>query len=76
MSSKADELFSMIEDLPVDVKTALVEKILASIYPAQKELEEKWKKEIEERVYELQTGKVQLISGEEVFKEIQEKFNK
>ncbi|WP_366923731.1 addiction module protein [Metallumcola ferriviriculae] len=76
MSSKADELFSIIEDLPVDVKTALVEKILASIYPTQKEIEEEWKKEIEERVYEFQTGKVQLIPGEEVFKEIQEKFDK
>lgn len=64
----------MIEDLPVDVKITLVDKILASIHPIQKGLEEEWKKEIGERIHELQTGKVQLISGEEVFNEIKEKY--
>lgn len=74
MSSNADKLFSMIEDLPIDIKTALVDKILASIHPAQKDIEEEWKKEVEDRIHELQSTKAQLIPREVVFKEIKEKY--
>jgi len=76
MVTKTDELISMVESLPVDIKTTLVEKILNSLYPSQKEIDALWAKEAERRVKEIKTGKVKTIPGDEVFKEIQEKFYK
>jgi putative addiction module component (TIGR02574 family) len=76
MVTKTDELISMVESLPVDIKTTLVEKILNSLYPSQKEIDALWAKEAERRVKEIKTGKVKTIPGDEVFKEIQKKFYK
>ena len=76
MATKTKELIAMVESLPVDVKTTLVEKILNSLHPSQKEIDALWAKEAERRVKEIKTGKVKTISGNKVFKEIQEKFYK
>lgn len=76
MATKTKELISMVESLPVDIKTTLVEKILDSLHPSQKEIDALWIKEAEKRVKEIKTGKVKTIPGEEVFKEIQGKFHK
>ncbi len=74
MSSKTNDLFTIIENMPIDVKTALIEKLLASIHPLQKDVDEEWKEEAEERISEIKTGNVQLISGDEGFKEIEDKY--
>jgi len=74
MTTKTKELISMVEALPVDIKTTLVEKILNSLYPSQKEIDALWAKEVEKRVKEIKTGKVKTIPDDKVFKEIQEKF--
>ncbi len=76
MSSKTNNLFTIIENMPIDVKTALIEKILASIHPLQKDVDEEWKVEAEERISEIKTGNVQLISGDEVFKEIEDRYKR
>ncbi len=74
MIPKTNEIISMVESLPVDIKTILVEKILSSLHPSQKEIDALWAKESEKRVNEIKTGKVKTIPGNEVFKEIQGKF--
>ena len=76
MSSKTDELLTIIESLPIDVKTELVEKILASLHPLEKEVDEEWIKAAEDRVGEIKAGNVKLISGDEVFNEIREKYGR
>ncbi len=76
MSSKVNDLFIMIENMPIDVKTALIEKILASIHPSQKAVDEEWAKEAEERISEIKAGKVQLILGDEVFNKIKDRYKK
>ncbi|MCL4456158.1 MAG: addiction module protein [Nitrospirae bacterium] len=76
MSAKTNELISMVESLPVDIKTTLVEKILNSLHPSQKEIDALWAKEAERRVKEIKTGKVKTIPGDKVFKEIQQKFQR
>ncbi len=76
MTTKTKELISMIESLPVDIKTTLVEKILSSLHPTQKEIDALWAKESEKRVKEIKTGKVKSISGDKVFKEIHEKYHR
>ena len=76
MAAKTNELISMVESLPVDIKTTLVEKILNSLYPSQKEIDALWAKVAERRVDEIKTGKVKTIPGDKVFREIQEKFHR
>jgi len=76
MTTKTDQLISLVESLPLDIKTKLIEKILNSLHPSQKEIDELWAKEAEERVEDIKTGKIKTISGKEVFKEIHKRFNK
>tara|TARA_B100000315_G_scaffold260365_1_gene321170 strand:- start:721 stop:948 length:228 start_codon:yes stop_codon:yes gene_type:complete len=72
---KTEELISEAISLPVDIKTDLVNKLLESLHPTNKEIDELWAKEAEKRVDEIKTGKVKTIPGQDVFKEIQNKFN-
>lgn len=74
--TKANELISMAESLPVDIKIKLIDKLLNSLHPSQKEIDELWVREVERRVEEIKTGKVKTIPGEKVFKEIQKQFSK
>ena len=64
----------MVESLPVDIKTTLVEKILNSLHPSQKEIDALWAKEAEKRVREIKAGRVKTIRGEDVFREIKKRF--
>ena len=71
---KTEKLFSEIESLPIDLKTKLVEKILLSINPIQKEIDELWAKEVEIRLKEAESDKEKLISEKEVFEKVLEKI--
>lgn len=76
MGSNTDDLFTMIDSLPIDIKTTLVEKLLESIQPIQKVVDEEWKKAAEERISEMKTGNVKVIPGDDVFNEIKEKYGR
>ncbi|MBI5190440.1 MAG: addiction module protein [Nitrospirae bacterium] len=76
MATKTADLISMVESLPVDMKTALVERLLDSLHPSQKEIDALWAKEAEKRVEEIRTGKVKTIPGDEVFRELRKKYSK
>lgn len=73
---KSDELMSMVDELPIDIKTQLVEKLLSSMHPHQKNIDELWVEEAEKRINEVKTGAVKTIPGETVFKEIRDRFSK
>ncbi len=72
---KTDELISEAISLPVEVRTLLVNKLLESLNPPDKEIDNLWVKEAEKRVEELRTGKVKTIPGKEVFRKISKKIN-
>ncbi|MFC1669807.1 addiction module protein [Spirochaetota bacterium] len=74
--NKVDELISEIESLPIEIKTEIIDKLLNSINPTQKEIDKLWAKEAEKRVGEIKSGKVKTIPGEKVFSEIQDKLSK
>ena len=76
MTSKTIELISTVESLPIDIKTTLIEKLLNSLHPSQKEIDKLWAKEAERRVSDIKTGKVKTIPGDEVFREIHKKHHK
>ena len=67
---KTDDLIAKALLLPVEVRTQLAEKLLRSLNPSRKEIDEAWAAEAEKRVQEIRTGKVKTIPGGEVFKKI------
>jgi len=70
-----DELISLAESLPIELKTELIERLLYSMSPSQKDIDELWAIEAEKRVEELRTGKVKAIPGEDIFREIRERLS-
>ncbi|MBX3244839.1 MAG: addiction module protein [Acidobacteria bacterium] len=76
MTTQAMEIMEMADSLPIDMKIELVDRLLDSMYPRQKETDDLWKIEIERRVEEVRSGKVKTIPGEQVFAEIEERFGK
>jgi putative addiction module component (TIGR02574 family) len=73
---KTEELMSEAESLPLNLKTQLIDRLLNSINPSQNDIDKLWAEEAEKRVAEIQTGEVKPISGDIVFREIQERFSK
>jgi putative addiction module component (TIGR02574 family) len=75
MTTSTPELVSMVESLPIEVKALLVEKLLVSMYPNQKENDDLWKIEAQRRVEEVRSGAVVPIPGDEVFEEVRKRFD-
>ena len=73
---KVDDFISEIESLPIEIKTELIDRLLNSINPTQKDIDKLWEREAEKRVSEIKSGKVKTIPGDKVFSEIQNKFSK
>lgn len=67
---KSDELFDEAVLLPIEIRTQLVDKLLRSLHPVEKEIDELWAAEAEKRVEEIKSGQVKTIPGDEVFKKI------
>ena len=67
---KTNDLFAKAISLPVDMRTQLVDKLLQSLHPIQKEIDELWAIEGEKRVQEIRDGKATPIPGEDVFRKI------
>ena len=76
MATKTDELMLMVESLPIDIKTKLIETILNSLHPSQKEIDRLWAEEAERRVKEIKSAKVRTVSSEEVFEGVKRRYNK
>lgn len=69
-----DELINEAMSLPVELRAQLVDELLKSLNPSQAEIDELWAIEAEKRVAEIETGKVQLIPGEQVFAELRKRL--
>jgi len=76
MATQTADIMEIADSLPIDMKIELVDRLLDSMYPREKEIDELWKIEIERRVEEVRSGKVKTIPGEEVFAEIEKRFGK
>jgi len=72
---KTKALFDEAISLPIEIRMQLVEKLLRSLNPTQKEIDKLWAKEAERRIKEIKGGKVKTIPGEKVFKRIRDRLN-
>ena len=75
LALKQEQLFDEIDILPIDLKTKIVDKILASITPANSSIDALWIKEVNKRKTDIETNNVSLIDGDEVFKKISQRLN-
>ncbi len=64
------QLFNEIDILPIDLKTKIVDKILNSIQPVTKSIDDLWIAEVNKRKGEIENNQVELIDGNEVFSKI------
>lgn len=73
---KENDIISVAESLPIEMKTKLIDKLLQSLNPSQKEIDELWAIEAERRIKEIESGQVKPIPGEVVFQKIHKKFKR
>ena len=73
---KTDELISEAISLPIDIRTQLINRLLVSLNPERRDIDEFWMKEAEKRLKDIKTGKVKTVPGEQVFQEIKERFQR
>lgn len=69
------ELFEEINILPIEVKTQLLDRLLKSINPMNSDIDSLWIEETAKRKAEIESGAVELVSGDEVFSEIAKRLN-
>ena len=67
---KEEELMEEIDVLPLDLKTKIIERLLASITPTDSAIDALWIKEADRRRSEVENDSEILVSGEEVFQKI------
>jgi len=75
LALKQEQLFDEIDILPIDLKTKIVDKILASITPINASIDALWVKEVNKRKNDIETNKVSLVDGDEVFKKLSQRLN-
>jgi len=75
LALKQKQLFDEIDILPIDLKTKIVDKILASITPSSTSMDALWIKEVNKRKNDIEIDCVSLIDGDEVFQKIAKRLN-
>ncbi len=68
------QLFDEINVLPIDIKTKLLEKLLSSLSPTDSSVDKEWLRLVQKRKADIESGVVSLEDGEEVFRQIAQKF--
>jgi putative addiction module component (TIGR02574 family) len=77
MAVLAEKIYEQALELPIDERLSLIDKLLSSTnLPTQNDVDKAWLEEVERRSQDLDSGKAVLIPGEEVFRELKERFLK
>jgi len=71
-----EKLISEAISLPVEIRLQLVERLLESLNPSHKDIDELWAIEAERRVAEIEKGEVKTVPGEEVFRKLHDRLKK
>lgn len=75
LALKQEQLFDEIDILPIDLKTKIVDRLLASITPTDSSIDALWIKEVNNRKNDIETKSVTLVDGDEVFQKIAKRLN-
>ena len=71
MSMTLDEIVEETKDWPPEQVGELVDRLTEDLHASDPEIEAAWKTEVNRRIEEIQSGKVQGIPAEEVSARIQ-----
>ena len=76
MTPQVSEVLAKALTLSTEDRGVLIDRLIASLDddPAEEGVEAAWDQEIKTRVDEIRSGKVKLISGEEVLRKMAEEF--
>jgi putative addiction module component (TIGR02574 family) len=76
VSSQVSELLEKALALSVQDRGLLIDRLIDSLDdgPAEEGVEAAWDEEIAKRVEDIRSGRVELIPGEQVLREIEEEF--
>ncbi len=75
MTALAEKIYVEALDLPSDERLGLIDKLLESISPTARPIQEAWIAEAESRLSEYRAGQTEAIPGEQVFNKIHERLN-
>ena len=70
-----EELITEAISLPVEIRLQLVERLLQSLNPSYKDIDELWAIEAGRRVAEIKRGEVETVPGEEVLRKLHNRGN-
>lgn len=77
MTDMPDRVIEEALSLPVDIRLALVEKLIKSLnLPIDEDIDRLWAEEAEHRISKIEAGEAGLVPGEEVFSKIRAKYGK
>ena len=68
------EIVKEAECLPVEERAMVVDYLLRTLNPVESEIEKKWIGVAKRRLNELRSGRLQTISGDEVFAKVKKRF--
>lgn len=71
-----DELISEAISLPVEIRLQLVERLLQSLNPSHRDIDELWAVEAEKRVAQIEAGEVKTVPGDMVFRKLLDRRKK
>ncbi len=57
------QLFDEIETLPIELKTKMIDKLLSSINPIKKSIDDLWIDEVIKRKKQVDSGEAKLVDG-------------
>ena len=70
MTALAEKIYDEVLDLPSNDRLGLIDKLLESITPASRSIQDAWIQEAEKRLAQYDAGTVEAIPGEEIFSKV------
>ncbi len=75
MTNLDEKLVDEALSLPSNMRAMLIERLIESLnLPKREDIDKLWAEEAEKRIADVDSGRVKPISGEQVFKEINERL--
>lgn len=73
---RTKDLIAEATSLPVEERALVADSILKSLNPTASQIDKQWAEVAMRRLQEIRSGQVQPVPGEEVFRKIQERFQR
>jgi len=74
LTTNAAEFLKIAESLPIEMRVAIVDRLLETIQPTDPEIDRLWVGEADRRVEEIRSGKVTAKAGDVFLNEARQKL--